>query len=157
MLRGPLPGGVFAPMRQCVAVRSLPLGVLAVTLPGGGSAEIVAPLDPWLRCELGMWHEGEHADHLQDWPDDPVHAVWARWVQDGPLRVESVAWCGVNSPDGETACTLYRDHERAHSWRVTDPRVEALRRDMERIPAAWWAHLLGSRRWLDRSPFDDGA
>ncbi|MFJ9748690.1 hypothetical protein [Streptomyces chartreusis] len=82
-----------------------------------------------VRCELGLWHEGEHAAFVWDWERrKPEEGLWARWTPDGAMRFESLPWCGVEGGVDGDACTLYRDHAREHSWDVVDPATAALRR-----------------------------
>ncbi|MFF2845044.1 hypothetical protein ACFVT5_01760 [Streptomyces sp. NPDC058001] len=107
-----------------------PAALLFAVLAGQGralSSQLeYAPLR--VRCELGLWHEGEHADHVWDWPDGMAPPLWARWDTGGAMRFESRPWCETEGgPDGD-ACTLYRDHAREHSWNVLDPETESLRR-----------------------------
>jgi hypothetical protein len=127
-------------MRQCTVSADVePLGFLLAVLAGqrrvtdselGDASGVV-------RCELGLWHEGEHAAWVWDWPDRPSEALWARWVVDEPMRFESVPWCEVTSePDGD-ACGLYLGHARSHSWDVSAPEAEALRGRLQAGECPW--------------------
>ncbi|GAB3951765.1 hypothetical protein [Streptomyces sparsus] len=130
-------------MRQCTATAEVTaLDLLVAILAGQGSvssAELPGASEP-LRCELGLWHEGDHADHVWDWGHQPTHALWARWNVDGSVRFASLPWCGTNCPSDEV-CTLYRDHARDHSWNVHDPATEALRRKVLAENAGWLDRL----------------
>ncbi|MCF1595404.1 hypothetical protein [Streptomyces muensis] len=96
-----------------------------------------------VRCELGLWHEGEHAAFVWDWEHKPTEALWARWTPDGAIRFESLTHCEIEGgPDGD-ACYLYLDHPHEHSWNVSDPKVEAYRR-------RFLAENAGLLAWLTR-------
>ncbi|MFF2846866.1 hypothetical protein ACFVT5_11090 [Streptomyces sp. NPDC058001] len=120
-------------MRQCEATAHVPpAGLLFAVLAGQGRVlgSELAYTPPRVRCELGLGHDGEHADHVWDWDHQPAHALWARWTTGQPLRFESLPWCETLGGSDADACTLYWDHSRAHSWAVHDPETEALRRQI---------------------------
>ena len=122
---------VRAPMRQCTATADvIPHALLSAVLAGQRqvSPEDLSACPQTLWCELALWHEGEHADHVWDWPNEHTHALWARWTTDGEMRFESVPWCETNRTADEDPCTLYRGHAREHSWALHDPETEAARR-----------------------------
>jgi hypothetical protein len=134
-------------MRQCTATAEVPVAeLLTVVLAGqhrvtGQDFDTYAPHA--VRCELGLWHGGEHAAFVWEWEHEPREALWARWTPDGTMRFESLTHCEIEGGAGGDACWLYLDHPRDHSWNVSDPEVEAFRRRV----LAENAGLLG---WLTR-------
>lgn len=138
-------------MRQCTATAVvIPRELLLAVLAGQGhvsTEELFADAHP-LRCELALWHEGKHADHVWDWPHEHMHALWARWATDGGMQFESVAWCGTNRTVDEDPCTLYQGHEREHSWALRDPETEAA----QRSALAEYAGLLARLTRTTRKP-----
>ncbi|MFJ6568207.1 hypothetical protein ACIQNU_12335 [Streptomyces sp. NPDC091292] len=118
-------------MRQCTATADVPrAALLFAVLAGQGRiyGDDLGYAPRRVRCELGLRHEGEHADHVWDWPDGLAPPLWARWDTGGTLRFESLPWCGSEGGRYGDACALYRDHAPAHSWSVRDPDTESLRR-----------------------------
>ncbi|MFD4141594.1 hypothetical protein [Streptomyces sp. NPDC058572] len=120
-------------MRQCTATAEVPFAELLIAILAGQKRVLGEDFDyapDTARCELGLWHEGGHAAFVWDWKQHkPEEGLWARWVTEGPMRFESLTWCGItDGPDGDEACTLYRHHAREHSWNVRDPEFEAFRR-----------------------------
>ncbi|WP_445395259.1 hypothetical protein ACSMX9_18395 [Streptomyces sp. LE64] len=119
-------------MRKCTAAAEVPhRDVFLAILAGQGrvSTSDLARIPRKLRCELGLWHEGEHADHVWDWDHRPSHALWVRWSPDGAgSRLESLPWCEAARPARDEACTLYWEHDHHHSWELRDPEYESLAR-----------------------------
>jgi len=105
-----------------------------------------------VRCELGVWHEGDHAAYVWDQADAPRHALWVRWNPDGDvLRFENLHWCEVDEPiSGDNACTLYREHASGHSWSLRDPDTEALDRQVRAENAGWLKQF--AREWRQPDP-----
>ncbi|MFF2845264.1 hypothetical protein ACFVT5_02880 [Streptomyces sp. NPDC058001] len=136
-------------MRQCKAAADVPRAALLFAILAGqgrvyGNDLGYAPLR--VRCELGLWHKGEHADHAWDWPDGMAPPLWARWDTGGIMRFESLPWCETEGgPDGD-ACTLYREHALEHAWNVHDPEIESLRRRALAETALMIQRLRGKRR-----------
>jgi hypothetical protein len=127
-------------MRQCTATADVPpeqllFAVLAGQKRVSGSELFDAPRT--VRCELGLWHEGEHSDHVWDWEDKPAEALWARWVAEEPMRFESLPWCETPGGPHDDACILCQDHARHHSWSVFDPEVEAQYQRIRAEYAGW--------------------
>jgi hypothetical protein len=117
-------------MRQCTVTADVPPGLLLFAVLTGQervSDSELGDAPRTVRCELGLWHEGEHADWVWDWPKNPKEALWARWVAEEPMRFESLPWCETFNRPEDVACCLYRDHARDHSWNVFAPETEALR------------------------------
>ncbi|MFJ6573134.1 hypothetical protein ACIQNU_37570 [Streptomyces sp. NPDC091292] len=135
-------------MRQCKATADVHPGFLVFAILAGQGHVYGNDLEraPSLaRCELGLWHEGEHSDHVWDWPDSAAPPLWVHWNAGHTMRFESLAWCETpGGPDGD-ACKLYRDHAREHSWDLFDPETEALRRRVH----TEWAQLI---KRLGRKP-----
>jgi hypothetical protein len=120
-------------MRQCTVTADVPLDLLLFAVLAGQkrvSDSELGDTPRTVRCELGLWHEGEHADWVWDWPENPKEALWARWVAEKPMRFESLPWCGTFSARDDVACGLYREHARNHSWDVFDPKIEVIRREV---------------------------
>ncbi|WP_445400520.1 hypothetical protein ACSMX9_05940 [Streptomyces sp. LE64] len=121
-------------MRKCTAATEVPHGdVFLAILAGQGrvGAADLARIPRRLRCELGLWHEGEHADHVWDWDHRPTHALWVRWATDGAAatRLESLPWCEAAGAAREETCTLFWGHPRHHGWQLRgDPAEESLAR-----------------------------
>lgn len=136
-------------MRQCTAICDVPpASLVTAILAGQGrvSGHDLAGAPDRVRCELALWHEGEHADHVWDWRERPSHALWARWTTQETMRFETLHWCETPGGPAGDACTLYRGHARDHSWNVHDPETEALRRSVQADPAGWTARLTGRPR-----------
>ncbi|KUN94037.1 hypothetical protein [Streptomyces caeruleatus] len=134
-------------MRQCTATADVQMAPFLFAILAGQARLKSEDFDTYApdatRCELGLWHEGEHAGFVWDWEHKPQEALWARWTADGAMRFESLAHCEIEGgPDGD-ACTLYRDHPRDHSWNVVDPEMEAFRRRV-------LAENAGMLAWLTR-------
>jgi hypothetical protein len=91
-----------------------------------------------VRCELCLWHDGEHADLVWDWTDRPTHGLWARWVAEEPMRFESLPWCETSGGPHNQACGLYRDHVSEHSWDVFAPEIETIRRKVVAENPGWF-------------------
>ncbi|MFJ6573123.1 hypothetical protein ACIQNU_37515 [Streptomyces sp. NPDC091292] len=118
-------------MRQCEATAEVPRAALLYAIFAGQGriyGDDLSYTPRWARCELGLWHEGEHADHVWDWPDGMAPPLWARWHTGETLRFECLPWCETQGGKDGDACTLYRDHAREHAWNVHDPETESLRR-----------------------------
>lgn len=133
-------------MRQCAATAEVPPAQLLLAILAGqhrvSDNELVDA--PWsARCELALWHEGEHADYVWEWRDKPTQGLWARWATGGPMRFGTLTWCEIPDGPDSDACTLYRDHARDHSWNVFDPKVEAFRRRVLAENAELIARLSG--------------
>ncbi|MFJ1592037.1 hypothetical protein ACIOD0_17560 [Kitasatospora albolonga] len=79
-------------------------------------------------CELGEDHDDDHAGMVRDEGGRPGSAVWARWDERG-VRLASLSWCPALTAE-EDACGLFANHPSAHTWDVTDPTVEALKREV---------------------------
>ncbi|AEW94092.1 hypothetical protein SCATT_17210 [Streptantibioticus cattleyicolor NRRL 8057 = DSM 46488] len=127
-------------MRQCIATAAAPPEQLLVAILAEQSCVSTSDLKYAtfdLRCELGLWHEGEHADHVWEWEDGMAPPLWARWTADGLLRFECLSWCEAPHLTRDEVCTLFQDHPREHSWNVADPRIEALRRRVLAEGAGW--------------------
>jgi hypothetical protein len=141
LLRGQAQG-MSARMRQCTSTADVPLDLLLFAVLAGQKRVSDGELDyapRTVRCELGRWHEGEHADWVWDWSDKPKEALWARWTAEGPMRFESLPWCETPSrPDKGDVCGLYQDHAEKHSWDVFAPEIEAIRRQVIADNPGWF-------------------
>ncbi|MFE9660293.1 hypothetical protein [Streptomyces sp. NPDC005955] len=109
--------------------------------PRVNSRELDLLVPPRLRCELALWHEGEHADHVWDCEGQVTHGIWVRWGADDTSRTESLLWCDVSRVADDEVCTLYKGHDRGHSWSLRDPVMEKHFRQLLAENPAWAAVL----------------
>jgi hypothetical protein len=123
-------GNTGARVRQCTVTADVPPGELLLAMLAGQrrvSDCDIGRVPLTVRCELGLWHEGDHADWVWDWDHRPTHALWARWVADEPMRFESLPWCETpDTPDidpNTIYCALYRDPQDARPLSTTLRRV----------------------------------
>ncbi|MCC8481152.1 hypothetical protein LMJ41_25170 [Streptomyces globisporus] len=118
-------------MLQCTAVTLLPSdAVLRLTAPGADSPE---DPEPYVLCELGEDHDGEHAAMLWDEGRRPGSAVWVRWDAER-AQLLPLPWCPDRDPrNADDACGLFAGHPSGHSWEITDPTDEAITRDLARL------------------------
>lgn len=136
-------------MRQCTSTADVQMAPYLLAILAGQQRvtdEDLALTTDAARCELGLWHEDEHAGFVWDWEHKPDEALWARWTPDGgAMRFESLKYCEIEGgPDGD-ACTLYRDHTREHSWALRDPEMESFRRRVLAENAGWLAQFTRKR------------
>ncbi|WP_428935510.1 hypothetical protein [Streptomyces sp. ACT015] len=104
----------------------MPFGLWEFTRLDGPPVTVVGPPEPWQRCRIGLWHEGDHAALFGDWGDDLDHCLWLLWSAERKPRIGWQRYCGRFTPDGDDVCTFYSGHPRDHSWAVVDPAVERL-------------------------------
>ncbi|MER5889942.1 hypothetical protein ABT160_39465 [Streptomyces sp. NPDC001941] len=121
-------------LRRCRASEPIPVPQLLTAVLGRQdlvSERDLATATGSVRCELGAWHPFvDHAAHVWDWDAVTDPALWLRWpVAGGGSRCEALGWCGA-ARDGadDDACILFDEHPPEHSWAVSDPLEDALRR-----------------------------
>ncbi|WP_432149804.1 hypothetical protein [Streptomyces sp. bgisy029] len=114
-------------MNQCTAVALLPPPDHLVALSPAGHR----PEAGHVLCELGEAHDDQHATMLWDEGGRPGSAVWVRWKGSGLATLSPLPWCPARDPRN-AACELFAAHPSAHSWSITDPTHEAIKRVLVR-------------------------
>ncbi|MDW6062916.1 hypothetical protein SAZ11_39055 [Streptomyces sp. FXJ1.4098] len=128
-------------MLQCTRVSTLPVGELAAELLAAGHQPVEqfrtytgACLYVW--CELGEHSDGKHADLISE-EDVNGEYLWFLWDDNGGHRFEYLPACVADAPDGDDVCHFFRQHPGDHSWKVTDPVMDAMRSEVKRQMRGW--------------------